>query len=269
MDIETYNLEDQLIGMANVYNARQLGNYRIGKKIVKKDLLLRGGNLASLSENDTIKFADYFKLQKIYDFRGIEEMMMSPDMIPSNVQYVPLSISISSGGSPTALVSGSDKELLSYLMEKAEDPRIITLCNTIYDKILLDKVSQEVYRRFFADLVTLDPEKGAVYWHCTQGKDRTGCASALVLAALGADRQLIMSDFTLSKQFYEPLLSKIQYKTDAQYKVIKTLLSVDPDVFEATLDKIDLQYGSLREYMTECLGVTPEMMEILQDNYLE
>lgn len=266
---DTYSLEDQQIGMTTVYNARQLGDYKIGARRIKRNLLLRGGNLASLSDNDAIIFADQFRLQKIYDFRGAEEMKMSPDIIPGNAQYMPLSVSMTSGGSSDAIGSGSQKEILSYLMDKAEDPRIIALCNSIYDKILLDKDSQDVYRRFFADLVTLDPEKGAVYWHCTQGKDRAGCASALLLAALGADRQLIMHDYILSKKFYDPLLSKIPYKSDAQYRVIYTLLSANPEVFEATLDKIDLHYGSLRTYMTECLVVTPEMMEILQDNYLE
>lgn len=266
---ETYTLENQQIGLTSVYNARQLGNYKIGARRVKKDLLLRGGDLASLSENDSIKFTEYFKLQKIYDFRGSDEMKMSPDIIPGNAQHMPLSVSITSGASSDAIGSGSKEEILSYLMANAGDPIIIDLCNSMYDKILLEKDSQEVYRRFFTDLVNLDPEKGAVYWHCTQGKDRAGCASALLLAALGADRQLIMSDFTLSKQFYDPLLSKIQYKSDEQYRVINTLLSANPDVFEATLDNIDLQYGSLKAYLTECLGVTPEMMEILQDNYLE
>ena len=30
---------------------------------------------------------------------------------------------------------------------------------------------------------------GTIFYHCTQGKDRTGIASALLLAALGASRK--------------------------------------------------------------------------------
>ena len=51
--------------------------------------------------------------------------------------------------------------------------------------------------------------------------------------------------------------------------VINTLISANPDVFEATLNKVDAKYGSLQNYLTECIGVTPEMMNILRERYLE
>lgn len=50
---------------------------------------------------------------------------------------------------------------------------------------------------------------------------------------------------------------------------INTLISANPVLFAKTLDKIDVEYGSLRNYLTECIGVTPEMMKVLQDRYLE
>ena len=106
-------------------------------------------------------------------------------------------------------------------------------------------------------------------WHCTQGKDRAGCASAMLLAALGADRNLIMADFTLSKHYYDPHTAKIPTATEAQQKAISTLISANPAIFEATLDKVEARYGSLERYLTECIGVTPEMMETLREKFLE
>ena len=44
---------------------------------------------------------------------------------------------------------------------------------------------------------------------------------------------------------------------------------INPEIFSATLDKVDAKYGSLRNYLTECIGVTPEMMSLLRDRYLE
>ena len=106
-------------------------------------------------------------------------------------------------------------------------------------------------------------------WHCTQGKDRAGSASAMLLAALGANRELIMADFILSKCYYDPIASQIKTETEAQKNVINTLISANPEIFGATLDKVDAKYGSLRNYLTECIGVTPEMMNVLRDRYLE
>ena len=91
----------------------------------------------------------------------------------------------------------------------------------------------------------------------------------MILAALGADRELIMSDFILSKDYYDAQLVHVKTETDNQRMVINTLISANPVLFAKTLDKIDAEYGSLRNYLTECIGVTPEMMSILQERYLE
>jgi hypothetical protein len=78
-----------------------------------------------------------------------------------------------------------------------------------------------------------------------------------------------MADFILSKDYYDPIASQIKTETDTQKAVVKTLISANPVIFEATLDKVDAKYGSFRNYLTECIGVTPEMMDTLRDRYLE
>ena len=78
-----------------------------------------------------------------------------------------------------------------------------------------------------------------------------------------------MADFELSKDYYAPDLEHIEVKTENQRKVISTLLSVNPETFQKTLDKIDMIYGSFSNYLTECIGMTPEKRAILCDRYLE
>lgn len=261
-------LQKQQIGITSAHNARQLGGYCIGNMQIKKDLLLRTARLSALSSEDSAILADKFKVQCIYDFRSNEESVSAPDVIPGNSRYLSLSISFASGESSGYVGRGTDEEMVKMLLTYADDSRVQAMCEGMYDKIFLDESSHEVYRRFFADLVALDPADGAVLWHCTQGKDRAGAASAMILAALGADRELIMEDFTLSREYYDPHISQIPVQTDSQRKVISTLLSVNPEVFAMTLDKIDAKYGSLRNYLTECIGVTPEMMDTLRSKYL-
>ena len=252
------------MGITSAHNARQLGGYRIGSRTIRKDLLLRTARLSSLSEEDSLLLNDRYRVQCIYDFRGQEESLTSPDVIPGYARYVPLSLSFGSSGS-----TGSEKEMIAMLLQYADNPMVQEMCDRMYDKIFFEEESQKVYRRFFEDLMTVDPEDGAVLWHCTQGKDRAGSASAMLLAALGADRDLIMADFTLSKDYYDPHVSMIPVENETQRNVINTLISANPVIFERTLDKVDEQYGSLRNYLTECIGVTPEMMETLRERYLE
>ena len=253
------------MGITSAHNARQLGGYRIGSRTIRKDLLLRTARLSSLSEEDSLLLNDRYRVQRIYDFRGHEESMASPDVIPEKARYVSLSISFGNSAANT----GSEREMIAMLLQYADNPMVQEMCDRMYDKIFFEDESQKVYRRFFEDLMTVDPEDGAVLWHCTQGKDRAGSASAMLLAALGADRDLIMADFMLSKDYYDPHVSMIPVENDTQRNVINTLISANPVIFERTLDKVDEQYGSLRNYLTECIGVTPEMMETLCERYLE
>lgn len=253
---EEIELNNQLIGITSAHNARQLGGYHIGRKKIKEDLLIRTASISGLSEADSALLADKYKVQRIYDFRGQAESQASPDVIPGNAGYLSLSIPFTGTESPS-VHNQSQEEMIKMLLAYADNPLVQDMCKNMYDKIFFEESSHEVYRKFFSDLLSLDPE------------DRAGSASAMLLAALGADKDLIMADFTLSKDYYDPMTSRIPVETDVQRNVINTLISANPEAFEKTLDKVDAEYGSLRNYLTECLGVTPEMMNILRKRYLE
>ena len=264
-------LEGQQIGLTTVHNARQLGGYRIGNKRVKADLLLRSARLSTMSAEDSTLLADKYKVQRIYDFRGEKEILAAPDVIPGNASHRSLSLAFvkEEESSSFDMKMGNEHDIVKMLLMYAEHPAVQNMCTNMYNIIFFEENSQEVYRQFFADLLALDPAKGAVLWHCTQGKDRAGCASAMLLAALGAERDLIMADFTLSKHYYDPQISRIETTTEAQQTAISTLISANPAIFESSLDKVEARYGSLVGYLTECIGVTPEMMETLRERYLE
>ena len=271
-DAQVLDLKNQQIGITSAHNARQLGGYRIGGKRVKADLLLRSAKLAGLSSEDSILLCDRYGVQRIYDFRSQEEILSEPDVIPGKAQYLSLSLSFTSGSESDRQFNidyKNQENIIGLLLQYADHPAIQTMCTSMYDLIFFEESSQEVYRQFFADLVTLNPADGAILWHCTQGKDRAGCASAMLLAALGANRSLIVSDFILSQDYYAPMVAQIPTSTDTQKMVINTLIGANSTIFEATLDKVDEKYGSLTNYLTQCIGVTPDMMLLLRERYLE
>ena len=269
IDEQKLELENQLIGLTSAHNARQLGGYQIGNQRIKDNLLLRTAKISGLSEEDSMLLCDKYKVQCIYDFRGKEESISAPDVIPGKARYLSLALSFTEDDHKTDAKFENEEQMIGMLLQYADHPSVQAMCTNMYDVIFFEESSQEVYRQFFADLLTVDPRDGAVLWHCTQGKDRAGSASAMLLAALGAERELIMTDFILSKDYYDPMASRIKTETESQKKVINTLISANPEIFEATLDKVDAKYGSFRKYLTECIGVTPEMMKLLRDRYLE
>ena len=262
-------LKNQLIGITSAHNARQLGGYQIGNQKIKDNLLLRTAKISELSEQDSTLLCDKYKVQCVYDFRGQEESLSAPDVIPAGARYLSLALSFIGEGSESTPKFENEEQMIAMLLQYAEHPAVQAMCTGMYDVIFFEEASQAVYRQFFEDLLTVNPEEGAVLWHCTQGKDRAGCASAMLLAALGADRELIMADFMLSKEYYDQITAQIKTETDAQRMVINTLISANPEIFETSVDKVDAKYGSLRNYLTECIGVTPEMMKVLRDRYLE
>ena len=269
MGVQELNLTSQLIGIENAHNARHLGGYRIGSKVIKENVLLRSGKLSKLSGADSTLLADKYKVQCIYDFRGESEVLSDPDVIPANARHLTLSISFSGKGNGGEMKGEGGKDVVKLLLENAEHPAVQNVCANMYEMIFFEESSMEVYRKFFADLVTVNPDEGAVLWHCTQGKDRAGCAAAMLLAALGADRSLIMADYSLSKEYYSPMVMQIPVQTETQKAVINTLIGANPVIFEAALDKIDAQYGSFVNYLKECIGVTEPMMQTLRDKFLK
>lgn len=265
-DKHMISLKEQSIGLSSVHNCRELGNYRIGDKRIKPGLLIRSANLAALTDEDAALLCEKYRLRRIYDFRSDTEKSGSPDRVPEGVSYVPLAIEFVKGD----MMDVKDaRQVVSLLMDNAEDKRIQSVCDLLYDNIFFEECAQQSFRVFFQDLINNHDGDGAVLWHCTQGKDRAGCASALLLLALGADRELIMKDFELTRQYYTPFLSILSAKSEAQKKVLETLLNANPAAFSSVLDKIEQRYGSLMDYMEKCLKINAQMREILRERYLE
>lgn len=59
--------------------------------------------------------------------------------------------------------------------------------------------AQDTYREFFR--IVSEERNTPLLFHCSAGKDRTGIAAALLLGALGVDREVIMEDYMLSAEY--------------------------------------------------------------------
>ena len=121
----------------------------------------------------------------------------------------------------------------------------------------------------------LETPEGAVLWHCSQGKDRTGIGAAIILAALGADREVIVADFDRSNDNYRHLVTRFCAEVEArggsevEKDVVRAFMGVSTRNFCRTLDLIDRQWGSFESYLISQLGMEPEDLAALRDRYLE
>ena len=266
------NFASQSIGLSTVINARDLGGYALpGGRVIKKTLLLRGGDLARVSDRDVSILQERYHLAKVFDFRTSMEVDSLPDRIIPGVSniWLPAFNEKSRKMEEMVLPREAYVDLGGWLVKHAGNVKVQSVAREMYAGLVTDDFTQMQYAGFLQNIV--NTPSGAVYWHCSQGKDRTGIAAALVLTALGADRDLVMADYGISNEFYKEDVDRYcsLLGTAEEREVIRTFIGVNPRYFGQALDLLEAQYGSLMEFLTGPLCLSREDILILRERYTE
>ena len=267
-----YTLRTQSIHTPSIINSRELGGYILpdGRKI-RKGLLLRGGALHKLSDEDSAILTDKYHLAVDFDFRTEGEIAIAPDKTIEGVKFIwlPAIDPQTEKIAGQSLPSSAYRNLPEYLIENASSPLVQDVARRLYTDMVFNEYTQLQYAAFMQTIV--NTPSGAIYWHCSQGKDRTGLGSAFLLCALGADRELIMHDYLISEEFYRDELAAIlpNVSTEEEKAVLRTFISVNPEYFEAALNLVDKHYGSLESYIRNALLVGDDDIRILRERYTE
>ncbi|MBQ7209715.1 MAG: tyrosine-protein phosphatase, partial [Paludibacteraceae bacterium] len=146
------------------------------------------------------------------------------------------------------------------------------VARTMYHTLFFNPECQSQYAQFFREIITNN--HGATLFHCSQGKDRTGVAAALLLAALGADRSTIVADFDTTNAVYADDVRKYSRRVrffgggDKEVAVVKAFIGVNTDNFIKALDRIDAEYGSIENYLKGPIGLTDDDIKVLRTRYL-
>jgi len=270
----------QSIPVKGIVNARDLGGYAMqdGRRL-RSGLLIRSAHLADAAETD-IAFLASLPVTRIVDFRLREELRGKADKPVPGAEYTALPIDASGN----AIGSASEKEKKQFIRGKKFNVNkiIVTLAfnkkaqavaGAMYPTLVFNPECQKQFARFFR--IVLETESGALLYHCTQGKDRTGIASALLLAALGASRETIIADFDATNRVYEADVRKYTRRVkfwggkEKETAVVKSFLGANTDNFIKTLDAVKKQYGSLDAYLKGPMDLTENDIQTLKNRYLE
>lgn len=102
--------------------------------------------------------------------------------------------------------------------------------------------------------------RGAVIIHCTEGKDRTGWASAILQLLAGVDRATVMEEYLLSNGRRAEIIErgvaqarKAKGRTAAE--ITRARLEVAESYLRAGLDELERRYGNLDGYLTDGLDL--------------
>ena len=266
------------IAFEEIENARDMGTLVMQDgQTVRTGMLVRSGCLAKATDSDVAVLKEKYHLTDVFDFRFEAEANAAPDRIIVGVSYTHLSTlpkafieGFSSSGRSDS-VKMDKKSMMETLMKYAFEPKAQTMARQLYPAIVVDSTAQHYYGEFLRGILRAE---GGVLWHCSQGKDRAGWASAFLLAALGASRETIVADFDLSNQSYatavEAMTDRVKGKegSDEAVAFIRAMVGVSRENFEATLDLIDQRYGSLSGYIEKQLGFSKEEQQQLKEKYL-
>jgi protein-tyrosine phosphatase len=102
-------------------------------------------------------------------------------------------------------------------------------------------------------------------FHCTAGKDRTGLAAALILSALGVSEKDIWQDYLLTNQLYK---RNSAGASNLSPDVLKIVWEVQASFLQSSLDVIQQDHGSMHNYLSQQLKLSPAALHKLRATYL-
>lgn len=265
----------QSIFLEGVVNARELGGYTMqdGRRI-KRGLLLRGGHLANATDKDIERLKSVFKVTQIFDFRTQSELEHSPDREIDGVAnlWLPTIDMATDKPGVNSLPLDAYLDLENYLVDNSFNPIVQKVAKRMYMDMVANEYTQLQYAAF---LQLLRQVEGAAFWHCSQGKDRTGLGAAFILAALGASRDTIMEDYALSNECYRDIIDNLSAKVIAkgggkpEIEVIRTFIGANTDLFSEALDYMESECGTVLGYVRSTLLLSDADIEALRSRYLE
>lgn len=112
-------------------------------------------------------------------------------------------------------------------------------------------------------------DDGAALFHCTGGKDRTGLTAALLLTALGVDRDQILDDYELTNQFRGadkvPQVVDLFVNLGIAPAAATAILGAPKWTMKATLDTVETRYGGIGAYLTGRAQIGDQVLDRLRE----
>lgn len=198
--------------LPGAFNARDVsGLPLVGGGTVRTGVLLRSDALATLTDEGRALLES---VGTVVDLRTPQEREAAPNRLPLSREIRVLERPLLEGalaqmaeGSAGAMArlagpgtgAGPTAEMLEQL--RAKIPTLATLYTSMLDHgagVFADCARAVAAPAASGSLSARSPH-GAVLLHCTAGKDRTGVAIALLLAAAGVEREAIVADYTRSE----------------------------------------------------------------------
>jgi protein-tyrosine phosphatase len=243
----------------SLLNFRDIGGVSAaGNKNVKTGLIFRSANPDRLGRKDIEKLRT-FNIRTVIDLRAPNEISKKIVLIDhAEKMTLPLDFQLK-----------TRERLRPVIYRKDAQPEIADISNELYLEIL--DASVPAIGQIMEILAA--PEGTPVLIHCQAGKDRTGIVAAVILLALGVERNLIIDDFMKSNDELLPffkkrfLIRKIISAGFFPYRNMLFAVAVKKRNIESILGRIDSHYGGIEAFMRKA-GISETRLGEIREKLL-
>jgi len=243
-----------------LYNARDLGRKYHDVRI-KKHMLYRGKALRGLLWVEKKTLVRWAKLRTVIDLRSHAEAEEKPDDFIPGVKLLHFPI------------FEKERAGITHQKKKRTKREIIDLYNHLppMEDLYASFIKGQSLKNLAASvsyILNAKDEEYAIYFHCSEGKDRTGILAAILLLILGVSRKEIERDYLrtnrVSRHKARAIYFGVRYiMHDHQaarniYPFFVARLSYLSQLFQV----IEITYGNdLNRFFFEGLGLTQESID--------
>ncbi|MEU9252107.1 tyrosine-protein phosphatase [Streptomyces sp. NPDC048270] len=254
--------------LSGVRNFRDVGGLPTSDgRRVGTGRLFRSGHLAHATDTDA-EFLASLGLHTIFDFRNdADHALEGPDVALPGVRNVNIPLSDPADGREfwTMVREGALDELRAVLGEGKAAARMAQSYRTIIRHRTAEH-SRVVH--------ALAEDSVPALLHCAAGKDRAGLSVAVVLLALGVEREAIVADYLESNAPHRRYRVRRsggsqEARSPEVMELLAPLFDARAEYLTAAFDTIDEQWGGREAYLSEGLGLTPETLGRLRERLLD
>ncbi|RVU22187.1 tyrosine-protein phosphatase [Streptomyces antnestii] len=261
------------IPLQGAVNVRDVGGYRAHRdRTVRHGLVYRSDALSKLTDADVTTLAG-LGLRQVVDYRvPVELQYDGQDRLPAGLTAI--SRPVADNGLYAQMMAAIGSKDPAKQEELLGGGRAAAFMRSVYTQFVSDADNRTRFADTLRDTAYGPGARGALLYHCTSGKDRTGWTTYVLLRLLGVGEQSAVADYLASNTF------RAAYDATVRDRLKQSGMMVNPDLLiplqevrteylSTALDQVRTDYGSLGRYVSEGLGLDRHTLGALRDRLLD
>ena len=254
-------------------NLRDLGGMvgADGKKI-KEKMIIRSDRLSKATDAD-IRMLEEIPVTMVFDFRSPmeEESEHDREVKGSVYKHIPI------------------VDRFETKVTEEENPDLSTIAKVVEQMVKNENFSYNYFLEFYDQMATKDiclsrysefvklvydnAFKGASLWHCTQGKDRAGIGTVIILTMLGVSEADIREDYMMTnictaEEIEQSKVHFMQIFPDVKEKPIYDFVRAKHEYLDVFYDSVNKKFGGMDGYIRDGLGLSDEFVAKFRGKFL-